>query len=93
MRRPRGSSAVARKRSQVSVVAASADARIPIFACSRSVPSNASDATRSATVKPIPATVPPPATAAQPTGGRRRPPVNRVARYVHPKIPSGFPTT
>ena len=30
-------------------------------------------------MKPIPATAPPPATAAQPTGGRSRPPVSRVA--------------
>ncbi len=42
-------------------------------------PSKASVAIRSATVKPMPAIVPPPATAAQPTGGRSRPRVAQVS--------------
>ena len=60
-------------------VAISAAAMMPIFASASVSPSNASDATRSETVNPIPAIVPPPRTAAQPTGGRRRPRVSRVA--------------
>jgi hypothetical protein len=44
-------------------------------------------------VKPIPAIVPPPATAAQPTGGRSRPPVNRVSSHELPRMPTGLPTT
>ena len=74
-----GSSAVARKSSQVRIAAQSAALRIPSFASSSWPPSKASVATRSGTVKPIPAIVPPPATAAQPTGGRSRPRLSRVA--------------
>ncbi len=47
----------------------------------------------SATVKPTPAIVPPPATAAQPTGGRSLPPVSRVSSHDAPRIPTGLPTT
>ncbi len=47
----------------------------------------------SETVKPIPAIVPPPATAAQPTGGRSRPPLSRVTSQDAPTIPTGLPTT
>ena len=47
----------------------------------------------SETVKPIPAIVPAPATDAQPTGGRRRPWLRRVASQVAPTIPTGLPTT
>ena len=67
---PRGSSAVARKSSQVRSAAPIAALRMPSFASSSWRPSKARVATSSATVKPIPAIVPPPATAAQPTGGR-----------------------
>ena len=59
--------------------APSAALRMPIFASSSCCPSKASVAMSSATVKPMPAIVPPPATAAQPTGGRSRPRVSRVA--------------
>ena len=72
IRSRRGSRAVALKRSHVSSVAISAAAMMPIFASARVSPSKASDATRSETVNPIPAIAPPPTTAAQPTGGRRR---------------------
>ena len=46
----------------------------PIFASSSCVPEKASVEISSETVNPIPAIVPPPARAAQPTGGRMRPP-------------------
>ena len=48
---------------------------------------------RIATVKPIPAIVPAPATATQPTGGCSPPGVIRVASQVAPKMPIGLPTT
>jgi hypothetical protein len=48
---------------------------------------------RSETVKPIPAIVPPPRTAAQPTGGLMRPRLIRVTSHVVPVIPIGFPIT
>ncbi len=44
-------------------------------------------------MKPIPAIVPPPATAAQPTGGRSRRRLSRVSSHELPRIPTGFPTT
>ena len=50
----------------------------PSFASSSCSPWNASVAISSETVKPIPAIVPPPATAAQPTGGRSRPRLSGV---------------
>jgi hypothetical protein len=84
---------VARNSSQVTSDAHSAAPRIPTFASSSSVPSNASVATSSETVKPIPAIVPPPATAAQPTGGRARPPLTLVYSHDVPRMPSGLPTT
>ena len=43
-------------------------------------------------MKPIPAMVPAPATDAQPTGGRSRPPLSRVASHVEPAIPIGLPS-
>jgi hypothetical protein len=43
------------------------------------------------TVKPIPATVPVPMTAPQPTDGRSRPRLSRVASHAQPAVPSGFP--
>jgi hypothetical protein len=77
----------------VSVAASSAALRTPIFASARSVPWKASDAMSSETVRPIPAIVPAPATDAQPTGGRSRPPLTRAASHVEPAIPIGLPTT
>ena len=89
----RGSNCVARKISHVPSEAASADARMPTFASSSVAPSKASVAISSARVKPMPATVPAPATAAQPTGGLKRPRVARARAHETPKIPSGLPTT
>ena len=66
---------------------------MPSFASSRSAPSKATVATSSETVKPIPAIVPPPATAAQPTGGRRRPRLSRVTSHDTPTMPIGLPST
>jgi hypothetical protein len=66
---------------------------MPSFASSSLSPSNASAAIRSATVKPMPAIVPPPATAAQPTGGCRRPRLSRVSSHELPRMPTGLPTT
>jgi hypothetical protein len=47
----------------------------------------------SETVNPIPAVAPPPTSAAQPTGGRRRPRLRIVTRYDAPRIPIGLPAT
>ena len=47
----------------------------------------------SATVKPMPAIVPLPSTAAQPTGGRIRPRMSRVTAHAVATTPSGLPTT
>ena len=71
----------------------SAAVSTPSLACSKSVPVNTSVAIRIETVKPIPAIVPPPATAAQPTGGRSRPLLRNVTSHAVPAIPTGFPTT
>ena len=49
-------------------------------------------ATSSDTVNPMPAIVPPPATASQPTGGRRRPRLSRVTSQDTPTMPTGLPT-
>ena len=48
---------------------------------------------RMETVKPIPAMVPVPATAAQPTGGLSRPRLSLVSSQVAPAMPIGFPAT
>ena len=45
----------------------------------------------SETVNPMPAIVPPPSTAAQPTGGRSRPRLATVMSQDAPAMPSGFP--
>ena len=87
-----GSRAVARKTSQVSAEATSAALRTPSFASSSVSPWKARLAIRSETVNPIPAMVPPPATAAQPTGGRSRPRLSFVTSRQAPLIPIGFPT-
>ena len=84
-----GKSSVARKSSHVIRAAPSAALRMPTFASSRLRPSNALIATSRATVKPIPAIVPPPATATQPTGGWSRPRVSFVRSHALPRIPSG----
>jgi hypothetical protein len=45
------------------------------------------------TSQPMPAMAPPPATAAQSTGGRSRPRLNRVTSHEKPAIPIGLPAT
>ncbi len=67
--------------------------RMPSFASSSCGPSNARVATSSDTVKPIPAIVPPPATATQPTGGRSRSWLTRATSHDAPRMPSGLPAT
>ena len=88
-----GSAAVARKTSQVSDEATAAAVRTPSFASSSVAPWKARVAMSSDTVKPMPAMTPPPATAAQPTGGRRRPRVSFVTSSAAPVTPTGFPST
>ena len=44
-------------------------------------------------MKPMPATAPPPASAAQPTGSRSLPRLSRVASHEAPTIPTGLPAT
>ena len=82
-----GSSAVALNSSQVSSAASEGHAEIPTFAFARSAPSKASAAISSETVNPMPAIVPPPATAAQPTGGRSRPRLSRASSHGAPTMP------
>ena len=91
VRRRGGSNTVARKTIQVRTDEHTAADRMPSFASSSCAPLKASAAMRRATVKPIPAMVPPPATAAQPTGGRNRPRLNRVTSHEKPRMPIGFP--
>ena len=93
MRRRLGRSAVARNTSQVRSDAQSAAESTPSFASSRRTPLNACVAISSEIVKPMPATVPAPATAAQPTGGRSRPRLSRVTSQEVPVIPIGLPAT
>ena len=75
------------------MAASSAALRTPTFASSSSAPWNARSAIRIETVKPMPASVPAPATDAQPTGGRNRPRLSFVASQVAPTIPIGLPST
>src|SRR6478736_5611203 len=82
IRRRRGIRFVTRTSNQVSVAASSAALRTPTFASSSSTPWKARSAMRMETVKPIPAIVPAAPTDAQPTGGRRRPWLRRVASQV-----------
>ena len=63
------------------------------MASASSVPWKASEAISSDTVKPIPAIVPVPSTAAQPTGGRMRPRLTVVTSQAIPVVPSGLPST
>ena len=67
--------------------------RTPNFASTRSSPRKANVAISSETVNPIPEIMPPPKTAAHPTGGRIRPPVTCETNQDVPAMPSGFPTT
>ncbi len=88
-----GSSRVTRKTVQVSTDAQNAADRMPSFASASRVPWKASEAMSRATVKPIPAIAPAPATAAQPTGGWMRPRLSRVTSHAAPVVPTGLPTT
>ena len=67
--------------------------RTPSFASSSGSPWKARAAIRSDTVKPMPAMGPPPATAAQPTGGRSRPRLSFVTSQEAETMPIGLPTT
>ena len=57
------------------------------------MPLKASVEIRIDTVKPMPAIAPPPATATQPTGGRRRRLLARLTSHVVAVTPTGLPTT
>src|SRR3954471_2649472 len=69
----RGRASSARNTAADSKGASTAVASTPIFACCSSWPCNAREAINSATVNPMPAAVPAPTTAPQPTGGRPQP--------------------
>ena len=84
---------MARKTNQARTEAQSAALSTPSFASRRSAPSKASVAISSDTVKPIPAMAPPPAVAAQPTGGRSRPRLSLVTSDETPITPTGLPST
>ena len=89
-----GSSAVSRYTAQVSAADTTTAVSAPTFAWSSSAPWNARVAMSSATVKPTPAIVPLPSTAAQPTGGRIRPRDSRVtAHAVAPRPAACRPRT
>ena len=66
--------------------------RMPSLASARSVPVKASEAISSATVNPMPATVPTPSTAPQPTGGVSRRLVSLLTSHAVPAVPIGLPT-
>lgn len=78
-----GSIAVSRKTSQVSADEHTAADRMPTSASASSVPWKASEAISRDTMKPMPAMVPTPATAAQPIGGRIRPRLTRVRSHAN----------
>ena len=79
-----GSSAVSRKTTQPSAEAHTAADTMPTFASASWLPWKASEAISSDTMKPMPATVPAPVTAAQPTGGRIAPRLTRLPLTVIP---------
>ena len=93
MRALRGSRAVARRTSQLSSAELAAALSTPSFACSSCSPWKARVAISSETVNPMPAIAPPPATAAQPTGGRSRSRLSLVTSQDMPPIPIGLPST
>ena len=88
-----GSRVVTKNTDQLSSAEATAAVRMPRVASLNAFPVNATDAMRRETVNPIPAIVPAPSTAAQPTGGRSRPPVNLVTSAAMPVTPIGLPAT
>jgi hypothetical protein len=87
-----GIRAVARNTAQVDAEATSAAESTPSLASASCSPEKASVAISSETVNPIPAMVPLPATAAQPTDGRIRPRVSRSSTRDTPMTATGLPT-
>ncbi len=83
---------VARKTSQVASDAAERRAQHPELGLGKRRPLKARLAISSETVKPMPAMVPPPASAAQPTGGRSAPRLAKRSASEAPTIPSGLPS-
>jgi hypothetical protein len=69
-----------------------AAASTPSFACSSWLPSNARLEIRMETVKPTPATAPPPAITGQLRARCRPPKTRRDASHVAPRTPTGLPT-
>ena len=65
---------------------------MPSFASASVSPWKARLAISSETVNPIPAMKPPPTSAAQPTGARRRPRLSFVTSRAPPVMPIGFPS-
>ena len=86
----RAARSVARNTVHVAADATRAALSTPSFASWSRGPLNASVAIRIDTVKPMPAIAPPPATAAQPTGGRRRRLLARFTSHVVAVTPSGL---
>ncbi len=70
-----------------------AAASTPTLASSSCSPSNARPAISSATVKPMPATAPPPASVGHATGGCRRLRSSLTASQGAATMPTGLPTT
>ena len=81
---------VTRKATQGEMIAV---ASTPIFASSSSRPSNASVATSSETVKPMPAVAAPAASAGNVTVSRVPPNIRRVPSHAAPRMPAGLPIT
>jgi protein-disulfide isomerase len=92
-RRSAGSSCVTRSTPQVSPAATSTADSAPSLASASCSPWNARVAISKATVKPIPAMAPLPATAAAPIGGRIRPWLSRVTAQELTITAIGLPTT
>ena len=80
------------KTTQVEAAATSAARSTPNFASASCSPSKAREAIRNETVKPMPAMVPLPATAAHPTAGCTRPCVIREIAHDAEITASGLPT-
>ena len=84
--------AVPRKMASASSGEISAATRMPIFACSSSLPLKARLAIRKETVKPTPAAAPVPSRPGQVIVSLPPPKIRRVATQGAAKIPSGLPT-
>src|SRR5450755_3399391 len=88
-----GSIAVVRNTTQVTPQDSAAAVSTPTLAYWSCSPVKARVAISRDTVKPIPAMVPPPATVAQPTGGRSTPRLILVTNHDPATMPTGFPST